>query len=328
MKSDNSAAATVVISTKNRKEELRRALDSATAQTLPVDILVIDDGSTDGTAEFVQKAYPGVRVVRSERSLGLVVQRNRAAEIVCSAIIFSLDDDAVFTSSRVVADTVAEFDNPRIGAVSIPLINFRMGPDARGERTSPIVPDSDKIYVTDIFFGGAYAIRRDLFLHLGGYREELFHQGEESDLCIRMLNLGYVVRVGASESIYHYPSLTRDPSRAVIFGARNSMIYAVDNVPMPYTIIYLAGTIINYLKIGFRRRQMLWVLQGLVKGAAAISSRLRKRRPVSRMIYRLSRQLRRRQLVPLEELEGQLQNIVPQGRILGGLSDTLSEREC
>jgi GT2 family glycosyltransferase len=300
---------TVIIATKDRQEELSRALDSVLAQTFPIDILVIDDGSTDGTAEFVLKNYPNVRIERSETSLGLVSQRNRAAKIVKTPLIFSLDDDAFFSSIDVVAKTIKEFDNPRVGAVNIPLINFREGKTGIGERATPAVPELHKVYVSDIFYGGAHAIRRKLFLRLGGYREELFHQGEESDFCIRMLDVGYVVRVGSAAAVHHYPSPSRDSSMAIIYGARNSVIYAVDNVPMPYLIIYLTGTLLNYLKIGLRRRCVNWVLQGIGNGFAAIPSRFWKRQPVSRTTYRLSRQLRKRQLMPLDEIESLLPRI-------------------
>ena len=57
--------ASIVITTKNRKESLRRAIASAVMQTIPVEIIVIDDGSTDGTSEMVTSEFPQVRLERA-----------------------------------------------------------------------------------------------------------------------------------------------------------------------------------------------------------------------------------------------------------------------
>lgn len=224
-------------------------------------------------------------------------------KLVQSSIIISLDDDAILVAPDVVSKTIAEFNHPRVGAVNIPMYNFIMGKDAPSERATLCVPDANKIYISDIFFGGAHAIRRDIFLKLGGYTAEIFHQGEESDYCIRMLNAGYVVRVGAAECVHHFPSPIRDHSRAFIYGARNSLMYGFDHVPMPYFAIYFAGTIFNFLRIGFRKKCTKSVLSGLSLGFRLMPSRLSKRHAVTKNTYLLSRLLRKRQLLPLEHVE-------------------------
>jgi hypothetical protein len=70
-----------------------------------------------------------------------------------------------------------------------------------------------------------------------------------------------------------------------------------------------------------------WVLQGIRKGFVAIPSRLKKRQPVRRITYRLSRQLRRRQLIPLEKIESRLQNIMHHDKVLENTIDTLFDRD-
>ena len=55
--------ATIVIVTKNRKEELRDAVLSALNQVGRLEILVIDDGSTDGTSEMIRAEFPTVTAV-------------------------------------------------------------------------------------------------------------------------------------------------------------------------------------------------------------------------------------------------------------------------
>ena len=119
--------ASVVITTKNRRDELSAAIASALTQSAQPEVLVIDDGSTDGTSDMVRADFPAVRLERSTKSLGLIVQRNRAARLASGEIIFSLDDDAEFSTPGVVEQTLEDFDDPRIGAVAIPHVDMLTG---------------------------------------------------------------------------------------------------------------------------------------------------------------------------------------------------------
>lgn len=66
-----------VIATFNRAPELRTALSRLLAQTHPVaEILVVDDGSTDGTDAMVRAEFPTVRYVRLPHNAGLIYARN------------------------------------------------------------------------------------------------------------------------------------------------------------------------------------------------------------------------------------------------------------
>src|SRR3954463_12160833 len=110
--------ATVAITTRNRRDDLRAALQSAVRQQgCAIEILVVDDGSTDGTSEMVRAEFPHARVCRYEQSGGLTGRRNAAAPLASAPILVSIDDDAVFSSDTIVARTVADFDPPRIAAV-------------------------------------------------------------------------------------------------------------------------------------------------------------------------------------------------------------------
>jgi hypothetical protein len=97
-------------------------------------------------------------------------------------VIFSLDDDAVFSSLRVVEQTLGDFSHPRIGAVAIPYIEPH-----KANTEMQRAPTGEDIWITASYIGTAHAVRRNVFLALGGYREHLVHQGEEGDFCIRML---------------------------------------------------------------------------------------------------------------------------------------------
>ena len=100
-------SATIVIPTKNRQDDLRRAIVSCLNQTVPLEVLVIDDGSTDGTAEMVKREFPNIIFHREEVSKGATVERNRGVKMASGSIVFSIDDDADFPSRHTVEQTLA-----------------------------------------------------------------------------------------------------------------------------------------------------------------------------------------------------------------------------
>jgi glycosyltransferase involved in cell wall biosynthesis len=280
--------ATVVITTKNRKHDLRKAIVSALAQSAKPEMLVMDDGSTDGTSEMIRTEFPQVLLVRDHVSKGYIVQRNRAAQISSGSIIFSIDDDAAFSSRHTVEQIMPYFDDPRIGAVTIPLVNV-----VSGHETHQMPPHSNDILLTSSFIGTAHAIRRSLFENLGGYREFFFHQGEEEDLCIRMLNEGYFTCLGDADPIYHYQSPIRDYRRLHIYGPRNLILFTWCNVPARYFLIHIIGTMINAVTFGLRIGKPVEKVYGLLNGCFSSLLMIRERRPVSENTYKVFRHLKK-----------------------------------
>jgi glycosyltransferase involved in cell wall biosynthesis len=90
-----------IIPTFNRRSYIRRAIDSVLAQTVPVDeLIVVDDGSTDGTAEYVEAQYGyKVRVLRQENG-GVSAARRRGIREARGEWIAFLDSDDEWTCDR------------------------------------------------------------------------------------------------------------------------------------------------------------------------------------------------------------------------------------
>ena len=277
-------SASVVITTKNRKEELRTALRSAIAQTAQPEVLVLDDGSTDGTAEMVKEEFPKARLHYFNESRGCIVRRNEGARLATGEVIFSIDDDAEFSKPQVVEQTLREFDDARIGAVAIPYIEPR-----KANRLLQQAPDNRQAWITDRFIGTAHALRRDIFLKLAGYREHLVHQGEEGDYCIRMLDAGYFVRLGSADAIVHHESPKRNLARMDYYGCRNAILFTWQNVPGRYLAVHLAATTFNCLRWTLIPRRFLARARGILAGYwDGLSLR---RVPVSPATYRHWRKL-------------------------------------
>ena len=296
----DSADATVVIATRNRKDELRNAVRSVLEQDAHPHIIVIDDGSTDGTSEMIRTEFPTVHLDRVDQPLGYIVQRNRGAAMAKTPFIVSIDDDAIFTTPHVVSQTLAEFDDARIAAVGIPFIDV----NKNGRPRSGPAPSGDVAYIMSTYVGTAHALRRELFLKLGGYRGFLFRQGEEDDYCIRMLAAGYFVRMGRADPIHHFESPKRDFRLQDIYSRRNNVLYIWCNVPLAYLPLRLLGTTVNMIRSAWKTpRRFPQMALGLLQGCREIFKYWAQRKPVPVNCYRLNRRLLREKLAPLSSIE-------------------------
>ena len=290
--------ATVVIVTRNRCAELRGALASATAQRGSVEVMVLDDGSDDETRVMVARDFPEVRLLRYETRAGLVVRRNQAAALARAPVLVSIDDDATFTAVDCVQQTLRDFDDPRVAAVAMPYDEVIDSYTARCQRA----PSTTAIWVTPTFRGTAYAIRRDLFLDLHGFRDEIVHQGEEDDLCLRLLAAGYVVRLGRAAPILHRPSATRDLDRMDTYGRRNELLTSYTFFPAPLAAARMTGYAAKGLLHGVRVRRPMAMVRGIAHGLAAVWRLRHERQPLPWAVARLDRRLRRRGPLRLEEV--------------------------
>lgn len=282
-----SPSASIIVITHNRRDELERALHSCLLQQGKNEIIVVDDASSDGSAAMVERLFPTVRLIRDEVSRGYIVQRNRAARLASGEFLFSIDDDAEFSSPTIVQETLADFSaSPRIAAVAIPYTE-----PPQHDRDFQRAPDPLSCWITGQFIGTAYAIRRETFLDLGGFDEAFIHQGEERDLCIRLLQAGSYVRLGNSAPIRHHCSPSRDLQRMAFYGRRNDVLFSWKHIPIPQVIARLAGTTIMGLFHGLRTHTLLTTLRGIAAGYRGILYEV-KRHPVSRATYSLYRGLR------------------------------------
>jgi GalNAc5-diNAcBac-PP-undecaprenol beta-1,3-glucosyltransferase len=85
---------TVAITTYNRSRLLERAIQSSLDQHWPnLEVLVIDDGSTDGTPDLMRSSYPGVKYIRQDSNRGVCAARNRALREASNPWVVFLDDD-------------------------------------------------------------------------------------------------------------------------------------------------------------------------------------------------------------------------------------------
>jgi glycosyltransferase involved in cell wall biosynthesis len=285
---DISYEVSVIVPTKNRKELLFGTLQSIEKQTIKCEILVIDDASTDGTAEMVATHFPNAHYERRNESGGPTACRNQGAFRASGAIIVTLDDDCVFCSETSLEDGLKWLDRPELAAITLPFVNVRQDDVLR-----TAAPNSEDRFATLDFYGGMVAFRRDRFLEAGGYRTSYFMHWEEYDLAVRLLQAGYLIGNGKSEVIHHLESPVRNKKKLWRLGARNSVLFVIYNVPFPFLPAHLAVTVIKTFLYALRRGAAREVLIGFANALSASLSGWRMRKPLSIKVYNVARWLKK-----------------------------------
>lgn len=214
----------VAILTWNRRHEVARAIESVLRQSYqPIEIVVVDSASTDGTADFIAEQFPSVKLFRLPRNLGCPDGRNIAFANCSGEVIFSLDDDG-WLADDTIEQCLSRFAaSPRLGVLACSIL----APDSARD---PSQPDR----VTREFSGGASAIRRQVLGHTGYYPTDFFRQAEEFDLSLRVIDSGYDIVRTNDAVMYHKPSPTnRHTNLFMYFSCRNQLYSVIRRYPWP-----------------------------------------------------------------------------------------------
>jgi glycosyltransferase involved in cell wall biosynthesis len=167
------ARISVVIPTFNREVALPRAINSVVAQTYSRwELVIVDDGSTDGTADAVQPFLSDHRVTFQRRPRGGAgAARNFGAGVATGTFLTFLDSDDV-AATKWLATLVDTFEAEAADVVtSLHEIHLPTGTRTRGSWSNydPMFPG----VVGNFTHGGTWAVRRKLFLELGGFNGTL-----------------------------------------------------------------------------------------------------------------------------------------------------------
>ena len=235
----------VVILSFNRWAQLRLGLCRIAAERPPfdVEVIVVDNGSSDGTTGHLAREFPSVRVVALAENIG-VAGYNRGFAIARGEFVLILDDDS-FPAPGAIAGMAETFDaHPEAAAVAFDVRNT--DGFCESATLAPVAGRASVSYQMG-FNGAGVGIRRRVLLELGGYAEEFFLYWNEQDLAIRIL--------GAHHAIVHAPGLValhsaspvnREARRAPFYYTRNlywvfwKHLPARWMLPATLTLLYLA----------------------------------------------------------------------------------------
>src|ERR1700741_4123951 len=178
---------TVYIPAHNVSEFLAPCIEALLGQTLsPDEILVIDDGSRDNSAEIASR-YPQVTLIRHPVNKGLASARNTAMRAARNELVASIDADCVAAPSWL-AELTAHLNDPALAGVGGKLIEGVQWTTADDWRAvhMPQHWGDNPLRGPRFLFGCNNLFRKSLVLELGGYDEKMRTNGEDTDLCIRL----------------------------------------------------------------------------------------------------------------------------------------------
>ena len=289
--------ATIVFTTHNRKDTLRHAIQSAQRQSIPLDIIVMDDASSDGTAEMMATEFAYIEYHRSLISRGPCYHRNKGIELAKTKIVFPLDDDSILQSRYTVQQTLEEFDE-QTAIVAIPFINI-----LQNQQICTQSPERHNIHLTHAFVAASHAVDKKKFLTIKGYRDFFFYMGEEGDVSIRLLQNKYFIRLGNADPIHHLQPLNRISEKADIFGRQNDVLFVYLNAPKIYLIPFLLGTFVKGILFGIQVSRINNMILGFYQGWKLIWRYRQMRFPVDIQCFLLYRKLKKEMSVPLSQIQ-------------------------
>ncbi|SDY14031.1 Glycosyltransferase, GT2 family [Modestobacter sp. DSM 44400] len=216
----------VVVITHQRRDELLLALSRLRALPEQPHVVVVDNGSTDGTAEAVRALHTWVELIASPENLGAVGRNVGVARLDTPYVAFC-DDDTWWEpgSLRAAADVLTE--HPRLAVVTARILVEPGGiedPIVAELRDSPVVgADWLPGPALGSFLAGASVLRREAFTEVGGFSERLWLGGEEELMAGDLAAAGWELCYLPQLTIHHQASTARDPHRRRADGIRNTL---------------------------------------------------------------------------------------------------------
>ena len=273
----------------NNKDIIKPCVDSLLAQTETAEILVVDNGSTDGSSQFLEEEYGAkIKLVKNAKNLGFTGGANigfRWAKENRFGYVALLNSDAV-ADSRWLAELKLNFTDPKVGISTSKILKldgkgidttgeelFYWGissPRGRGEIDSGQYNKKEEVFGGS---GGASMYRMEMIEDVGMLDEDFFAYCEDVDLSFRSRLFGWKVTYNPQATVRHAigASSSKVGGLTARLSIKNQPMLLIKNIPLRYlpgvSIRYSAlwsGAIISGFKTGNGKQVTLGVLRFMV----------------------------------------------------------------
>jgi len=276
----------VVVITWNRKADILETVQAVYDQDYKdFEIIVVDNGSEDGSVEALSQAYPQVKLIALDSNLGVTRARNVGIKVAKGDLLLFLDSDASpvhDTLSNLAKKFQAE---PRLGVVNSKIVNaYTMEIDnTAGWVYTEKDKDSQNIeFLSFSFSEGGCAIRKTMFDKVGLFWEQLFFGSEGMEFSLRVLDADFDILYYPDSLVVHRAS----PVSRIKGGNRDEILFRscmlVYLLRFPWWLFMFfaplktGATLFRSMRRGYSR-QILLGLRNFVAQAPAV---LKERKPI------------------------------------------------
>jgi GT2 family glycosyltransferase len=215
----------IVVLTHDRCGEVCRTLERLLSLRERYAVIVVDNGSTDGTPQRIAAQFPGVTMLRAGRNLG-AAGRNLGVERVMTPYVAFCDDDTWWRDGALQAAADLLDARPELAVLNARIL---VGPEERLDPACALMAQSPLGRIEGVgprlagFMAGANVMRTCEFRDAGGYWPPFFIGGEESLLALDILDAGGDIAYAPALEVVHWPSPRRDPGLRRRMLARNAL---------------------------------------------------------------------------------------------------------
>ena len=198
-------------------QECLRTLQATLPAGLTHEIILVDDGSTDGTREWLGAIPTPCRAIMNDHNLGFAATCNRGAASAQGGTLFFLNNDLVFQSGWF-QPMLASVQSPRAGLVGNVQLNATTGAidhaglwfnrKGKPEHTTHIswLARLTGRQAVPALTGACFAIQKSLWRQFGGFDDGFINGGEDVDLCLKVRQSGWRNRVVTRSVVGHHVS--------------------------------------------------------------------------------------------------------------------------
>jgi GT2 family glycosyltransferase len=339
----NSPKIGVIVVNWNRRELLGRCLESLAAQThSSFEVCVVDNGSSDGSADFVESLVPrfpvALRLIRNTQNIGFCAANNQGIRATQSEFIVLLNNDAEAEAGFLEALEAAIRGNSKIGMVAAKILVWEdprridkcghlIYPDGQNRgRGSGQLDHGQFDCVEPVLWpdGCAAMYRRAMLNEIGGFDEDFFAYADDAELGLRARQAGWECLYTPHARVRHHrgSTLGLGSARRLTLIERNRVLLVVKLFPWSllwangayllarvaagaWAALHNRGEIRHYPGMGGKFTAAWALLWGTASAIPLIPAMLRKRRalrPLRRLSPRELRTLLLAHRIPLREL--------------------------